>query len=100
MLHSECEAVDHVVLPAGGQDERTCRRGVDEVWLVLAGAVIVTEPDAPARLLGRGVLLLRPRDHDTGIGAGPDGAELLVLSVLPRALTAKLPPRVPEIRHD
>jgi hypothetical protein len=48
--------------------------------------------------LTRGDLVLAPRGEHLQLHGGPFGAELLCLTVTPRARTDRLPPRRPDLR--
>lgn len=100
MLHSECEAVDHIRTEPHGEIETTGRGGTDEVWLVLSGAVTVEETDSAPWTLRRDELMLSPAGARPKLTAQRDGAELLHLAVLPHSVVRQLPPRVPELPHD
>ncbi|MEU9481052.1 hypothetical protein [Streptomyces sp. NPDC048191] len=100
MLHSECEAVDHVRLPAGAPVEDSGRGGTDEVWLVLSGAVTVEEYDSVPWRLRPGEVMLSPAGARPRLTAADGGAELLLLAVLPHDRVRRLPRRVPELPHD
>jgi mannose-6-phosphate isomerase-like protein (cupin superfamily) len=96
MLHSECEAVDHVRLGPSGAAEGTGRDGVDEVWFVLSGELHIGHA-AEAQVLRPGAALLSPAGRDDDIRAGAAGAECLTVVVLPRSRVAHLPDRRPEL---
>ncbi|GAA4007969.1 hypothetical protein OG252_22785 [Streptomyces sp. NBC_01352] len=100
MLHSECEAVDHVRLPGGGAVEERGRSGTDEVWLVLSGAVAVEECDSAPWTLRPGELMLSPAGARPRLTAADGGAELLLMAVLPHDRVRRLPRRVPELTRD
>jgi len=93
MLYSECEAIDYVRLPAGTAFDLAGRSGVESVWVALAGtgAVPTVGPLAP------GDVLLAPDDGAVLIAAGQEGLELLYVRILPRAVSAVLPERRPEL---
>lgn len=100
MLHSECEAADHLRLPAGAAVEDRGRSGTDEVWLVLSGAVTVEECDSAPWALRTGELMLSPAGARPRLTAGDTGAELLLMAVLPHDRVRRLPRRVPELPHE
>ncbi|MFJ7779773.1 cupin domain-containing protein [Streptomyces yangpuensis] len=100
MLHSECEAVDQLVLPPHLGVEHLGRAGVDEAWFVLSGTVTVDECDSPPWTLHAGQLMLSPAGTRPHIRAGAGTATLLLVATLPDERAAQLPPRTPEILHD
>lgn len=100
MLHSECEAVDHLRPPAGAVVEDRGRSGTDEVWLMLSGAVTVEECDSAPWTLRTGELMLSPAGARPRLRAADDGAELLLTAVLPHDWVRQLPRCVPELAHD
>jgi hypothetical protein len=93
MLHSECEAVDGVLLPAGARLDRRGRDGVGDVWFVVSGTL---RTDGGARLRPGHLLVVPPDDTATGFTAVTP-ARLLSLSVLPDATVAALAPRRPDL---
>lgn len=94
MLHSECESVDFVRLAAGNRV--TLASEVDETVLVVRGSVLLQE-NLGTRALGERTLVLVPADEQGELVAAGDGAELLLIRGWPRAISAALPPRVPEL---
>ncbi|MER7703590.1 hypothetical protein ABTX81_11900 [Kitasatospora sp. NPDC097605] len=97
MLHSECEAFEHVSLGPGACYDLTGRDATEAAWYVLRGPVVLVDcPDQPLRLLQRGTLLLAPRGESVHLHGGPLGADLLCLTVLPEHVSTALPERRPE----
>ena len=105
MLHSECEAVDHIRLSPGARYDLTGRQGTEAAWYVLRGSVVLSDcpeldcPEQPGGLLAEGDLLLAPRGEDVQLQGGPSGAELLCLTLLPASVSRELPPRRPDLLH-
>lgn len=99
MVHSECEAFDHVVLSPGCAVELQGRDGADEVWFVLDGE-LVQPALAGARPVRPGQVLLRREHEDRRLVAGAAGVRCLVLAVLPNDRIGRLPVRKPEVAHD
>ncbi|MBT2413703.1 DUF861 domain-containing protein [Streptomyces sp. ISL-12] len=97
MMHSECEAVDHVLLAPGAGAEERGRSGTEELWLLLSGEVTVAEDGAAPRSLRAGEVLLCPADSRPRLTAGAGAAELLQVSVLSGGRSALLPARRPEV---
>lgn len=97
MMHSECEAVDHVVLAPGAAAEERGRAGTDELWMLLSGDVTVAEDGTAPRPLRVGEVLLCPADSRPRLTAGKRSAELLQVSVLTGSGSALLPLRRPEV---
>ncbi|MCG8915758.1 cupin domain-containing protein [Actinokineospora sp. PR83] len=94
MLHSECEAVDHLVLAPGAERDGRGRAGVEAAWFVVRGEGRFH--DAPDHWVP-----LRPGDLVLWRG-GAGGSlradselELVALAVLPAGVTDRLPARVP-----
>ncbi|MGP9022884.1 hypothetical protein ACT1U9_31335 [Streptomyces sp. BR1] len=102
MLHSECEAVDRVSLAPHAHYDLVGRAGTEAAWYVLGGPLTAHWPGAPATgtALGEGGLILARTAQDITLRAGPDGAELLCLTVTPSAITRQLPPRTPDMTKD
>ncbi|MET8699470.1 hypothetical protein ABZW10_11470 [Kitasatospora sp. NPDC004723] len=101
MLHSECEAFEHVRLGPGACYDLTGRDATEAAWYVLRGPVLLLDcPDQPLRLLDRGTLLLAPHGESVHLHGGPLGAELLCLTVLPDRVSAALPERRPELARS
>ncbi len=97
MLHSECEAFEHVQLGPGACYDLAGREFTEAAWYVLRGPVALLDcPAHPLRLLDRGALVLAPRGESVHLHGGPLGAELLCLTVLPERVSAALPERRPE----
>ncbi|MFI9307383.1 hypothetical protein [Streptomyces triculaminicus] len=102
MLHSECEAVDRVSLGPHTHYDLVGRSGAEAAWYVLRGPLTARwagDPPATAVLGDRDLLLARSA-QDVTLRAGPDGAELLCLTVTPPAVTRRLPPRTPDTTKD
>ncbi|MEU9129465.1 hypothetical protein AB0D08_15395 [Kitasatospora sp. NPDC048540] len=98
MLHSETEAFDHVRLGPGACFDLSGREGTEAAWYVLRGpAALLDCPDVPQRTLTDGDLLLAPHGERVHLHAGPLGAELLCLTVLPHEVSSALPPRRPDL---
>jgi hypothetical protein len=97
MLHSETEAIDYVRLSPGACFDLVGRDGTEAAWYVLRGPVALSQPGNHERLLDRGDLVLAPRGDHLTLHGGPLGAELLCLTVLPRARSEQLPPRRPDL---
>lgn len=94
MLHSECESVDLVRLSAGARLPLASE--VDETVLVVRGSVVLHEDSGSTRELTERALLLVPSGERGELVAGGD-AELVLIRVWPREISAALPPRVPEL---
>ncbi|WP_327682538.1 hypothetical protein [Kitasatospora sp. NBC_00458] len=98
MLHSECEAFEHVRLGPRVCYDLAGRGSTEAAWYVLRGPVsLVDRPGRPLRLLDRGALVLAPRGESVHLHGGPFGAELLCLTVLPARVSGALPERRPEV---
>lgn len=101
MLHSECEAVDHVRLEPGATVEDQGRAGIDEAWFVLSGALDVDCHGHPPFRLGEGELLICPAGgRRPRLRAANTAADLLMLAVLPAERARNLPARQPEVTVD
>ena len=101
MLHSECEAFDYVRLSPGACYDLSGREGAEAAWYVLRGPLDLLGAagfaDLAPHTLVEGDLVLAPDSRQVHLHGGPLGAELLCLSVLPRALAERLPSRRPEL---
>lgn len=93
MLHSECEAVDLVVLAAGESLSRRGRDGIGEVWYLLSGAA--TTGDGTPVAAGSAVVIT-PDDRSTSLTANA-ATRLVTVSVLPDRTAARLPRRRPDL---
>jgi mannose-6-phosphate isomerase-like protein (cupin superfamily) len=99
MLYSECEAIDYLelapqaVVTAGG------RSGTEEAWYVLDGRVQFDSETNESRLAGRGDLVLLPAGTPSAVRnpSTETSAALLLIAVLPPAVTDRLPRRRPAI---
>ncbi|WP_327178105.1 hypothetical protein OG599_24390 [Streptomyces sp. NBC_01335] len=100
MLHSECEAVDQIVLEPHARIDHRGRAGVDEAWFVLSGTVTVDECDSAPWSLHAGQLMLSPAGARPHLSTGDLPVTLLLLATLPDRYAAQLPPRIPELHHD
>ncbi|GAA1980788.1 hypothetical protein GCM10009799_02340 [Nocardiopsis rhodophaea] len=91
MLHSECEAVDHLILPGGATLDRRGRDGLHEVWLVLSGRAGLGNGTSLAA--GQAVLV---RAEDTAaLLTAETETWLLTLTLLPDSTARRLPVRAP-----
>ncbi|WP_329395647.1 hypothetical protein [Streptomyces melanogenes] len=102
MLHSECEAVDRVSLAPRAHYDLVGRADAEVAWYVLRGPLTArwtSGPPTGAELDDDDLLLARAAD-DVTLRAGPEGAELLCLTVTPTAVTRRLPPRTPDLTKD
>ncbi|GHG62033.1 cupin domain-containing protein [Streptomyces griseocarneus] len=102
MLHSECEAVDRVSLAPHAHYDLVGRGGTEAAWYVLRGPLTARWTGAPptTAVLGDRDLVLARTAEDLTLRAGPEGAELLCLTVTPPAVTRHLPPRTPDTTKD
>jgi hypothetical protein len=92
MLHSECEAVDHVLVPANTEFEPSGTEGTESAWFVLGGSA-----EVGAELVSAGQVILSPASSGARFVAGPDGVELLWIVVLPAEVSRALPVRKPVV---
>lgn len=99
MLHSECEAVDQLVLPPHVGVEHLGRAGVDEAWFVLSGTVTVDECDSPPWTLHAGQLMLSPAGTRPTSGPAPRRRRCCSWRRSPTSAPPNSP-RTPEILHD
>jgi len=99
MLYSECEAIDHLELAPGAVVTMAGRSGSEEAWYVLDGDVDFDVQSGDSSRAGRGDLVLRPAGTSSAVRnpsvATP--ARLLLIAVLPPAVTDRLPRRRPAI---
>ncbi|MGF1427161.1 hypothetical protein [Kitasatospora sp. LaBMicrA B282] len=99
MLHSETEAVDHVRLSPGACYDLTGRGQSEAAWYVLRGPVALLGSRGE-RTLVEGDLVLAPRGDRVHLHGGPFGAELLCLTLTPRATSDRLPARRPALTRN
>jgi mannose-6-phosphate isomerase-like protein (cupin superfamily) len=99
MLYSECEAVDHLELAPGAVVTTDGRHGIEEAWYVIDGDVELDADTGPPASAGRGDLVLRPAGATATVrNPSPDTpARLLLIAVLPPAVTDRLPRRRPAL---
>jgi mannose-6-phosphate isomerase-like protein (cupin superfamily) len=95
MLHSECESVDHVRLPAGAVLDTSGRAGVESAWFVVAGDGVATGDGTHS--LEQGDILLTRVTLGWKFQAGEGGLEMVWLGVLPESVSGKLPVRKPVV---
>ncbi|MGH3889627.1 MAG: cupin domain-containing protein [Pseudonocardiaceae bacterium] len=99
MLHSECESIDHLRVPAHAEFGPRGTQGVESVWFVLGGAGSLlddgwAQDGYPVR---PGQLVLVPAACPVRLLAGENGLELLWLAVLPEEVSRMLPVRKPVV---
>lgn len=93
MLHSECEAVDLLVLAAGESLSRRGRDGIGEVWYALSGTA--TTGDGTPVTAGSAVVI-SPEDSSASLTANVE-TRLVTVSVLADGTVARLPRRRPDL---
>jgi mannose-6-phosphate isomerase-like protein (cupin superfamily) len=78
------------------------RSGVEEAWYVLDGDVAFDVTDGEQRRAGAGDLVLRPVAAPSAVRNCSDDApaRLLLIAVLPPAVTDRLPRRRPAVAQD
>jgi mannose-6-phosphate isomerase-like protein (cupin superfamily) len=100
MLFSECEAVDYLELAPRAAVTMRGRCGTEEVWYVLAGHADFADlaAELPQRI-GPGDLALRSAGTSATVRnpSSDRPARLLLIAVLPPAVTDRLPRRRPSI---
>lgn len=96
MLHSECEAVEHWLLPRGAVLAATPRHGVEEALLVLEGELRLTT-ETGDRTVRAGELALVPHGRTARLAADRTEVRLITVRVLAASVADRLPPRVPEL---
>jgi mannose-6-phosphate isomerase-like protein (cupin superfamily) len=97
MLHSECESFDYVRLAPGTKFALRGREGTESAWFAVSGSgrLLVSDSEAPERVLVAGDLVLLPAGKDGRLSGGDTGLELLWLQVMPREISQSLPTRRP-----
>ncbi|MER7081672.1 Cupin domain-containing protein [Saccharopolyspora kobensis] len=96
MLHSECEAIDYLRLPPGAARDGRGRDGVETAWFVLSGhGRFVDGADRSTALRPGDLLFAAGGARGSVHNDSPGELELLSLTVLPTAVTDRLPARVP-----
>ncbi|MFF8591842.1 cupin domain-containing protein [Streptomyces sp. NPDC015220] len=96
MLHSECEAVEHWLLPPGAALTATPRHGVEEALLVLEGELLITTASGE-HAVRAGQLALVPHGRQARLSAAGATVRLVTIRTLAASVTDRLPPRVPEL---
>lgn len=92
LVHSGCEAFEHVRLGSDGSHRRRGRPDTEAAWFVLRGPVLAEQrPDQAQHLADAGDLLLVPPGQELQLRAGPLGAELLCLTLRPRTAASRRP---------
>ncbi|GAA2135501.1 hypothetical protein GCM10009760_14120 [Kitasatospora kazusensis] len=92
LMHSDCEAFEHVRLSPGAHHLRAGRPDTEAAWYVLRGPVVAEQrPDRAQHLADRGDLLLVPPGQELDLLAGPLGAELLCLTLHAQEAAPKRP---------
>lgn len=99
MLYSECEAVDQLELAPRARVTMQGRSGVEEAWYVLDGDVAFDAAGGEQRRARAGDLVLRPAGTSSAVRNSSDDApaRLLLIAVLPPAVTDRLPQRRPAV---
>lgn len=100
MLHSECEAVDYLELSPGAMVTMDGRSGTEETWYVLDGSAEFGDSTTSRfQRVEAGCLVLRPASTLPIVrNASLDTPlRLLLVVVLPRVMTDRLPRRSPVI---
>lgn len=97
MLHSECEAIDHVRVSAHTEFGPPGTHGVESLWFVIggAGALLGGSSAREGNGVRPGQLVLVPAGSSVRLRAGDEGLELLWLAVLPAKVSQALPVRKP-----
>ncbi|MEU3947640.1 hypothetical protein [Streptomyces sp. NPDC029526] len=96
MLHSECEAAEHWLLPRGSVLTTHPGHGVEEALLVLEGVLRLTTPSGE-HTVRAGQLALVPQECRARITADSPTARLVSVRGLSASVSGRLPPRVPEL---
>jgi mannose-6-phosphate isomerase-like protein (cupin superfamily) len=99
MLYSECEAIDHLELAPSAAVTMAGRHGIEEAWFVLDGNVELGGGESPPPRAARGDLVLRPAGTPATVRnpSAEAPARLLLIAVLPPAVTDRLPRRRPAL---
>ncbi len=98
MLHSECEAVDYLELSPRAVVTMDGRTGAEEAWYVLDGCAEFSDPTTGVYAdVAAGHLALRPAGASPILrnASSDTPLRLLLVVVLPRAVSDRLPPRSP-----
>lgn len=99
MLYSECEAVDQLELAPQARLTMQGRSGIEEAWYVLDGDVAFDATTGERHNAGRGDLVLRAAGIEAAVRnrSADSPARLLLIAVLPPAVTDRLPRRRPAV---
>ncbi|MFI9389016.1 cupin domain-containing protein [Kutzneria sp. NPDC052558] len=93
MLHSECEAVDLLVLEPGETLSRRGRDGIGEIWYVIGGNASTVDG---AAVTAGAALVITPDDTASSLTA-TDRTSLLTVSTLGDDTVTRLPRRRPDL---
>jgi mannose-6-phosphate isomerase-like protein (cupin superfamily) len=99
MLYSECEAVDQLELAPHARVTMQGRSGIEEAWYVLDGDVVFDVATGEQHRAGRGDLVLRAAATEASVRnrSSDSSARLLLIAVLPPAVSDRLPRRRPAV---
>jgi hypothetical protein len=100
MLHSECESFDYLRLAPHTEFALCGQYATEHVGFLLRGTgkLSSSQRNATGRPVRQGDLMIVPHCRDQiVVHAGSAGLDVLWLTVLPSAVTAKLPGRKPVI---
>lgn len=96
MLYSECESFDYVRLAPGAVLDERGREGIEEAWLVLCGEGEFLDGGGGSLPVRAGDLVLRPCVAGGEWRSSADSSlELLLLAMMPAAVSQRLPIRTP-----
>jgi mannose-6-phosphate isomerase-like protein (cupin superfamily) len=96
MLYSECESFDYVRLAPGAVIDERGRADIEEAWFVLHGAGEFLDDEGRSLPVREGDLLLRPQAACGHWRSNADSPlELLLIAVMPAAVSRRLPIRTP-----
>lgn len=99
MLYSECEAFDQLELAPQARVTMQGRSGIEEAWYVLDGDVVFDASTGEQHGAGRGDLVLRAAGTAASLRnrSSDSPARLLLIAVLPPAVSDRLPRRRPAV---
>jgi hypothetical protein len=92
MLHSECQAIDHLSLTAGDRLDLFEAAGHETAWVVCRGGGRL---DGGPGELAPGDVVLVPAGDRPVLTVHPGGMELLRIAVVSGEVARRLPPRRP-----
>ena len=94
MLYSDLDSFEHVVVPSGSVIGEHVHSRTEEIYFIVRGEGEMMVDGAPHEVRA-GDLVLTPLGSRHSFRPGGDGAEIIVIEMLPPEISAALPPHSP-----